>query len=154
MKNKLFTPCFLALTCFLFCNSINTKIKKPPLLSTIDSLQGKWMWVLDSNFLIVINGNESVEKSVSKLDTAYNTIETCKLYFSDTLYYGWRNQNYEDLIIDTTKKSGKYLIQFYPKDSNYYCYKISRIRYSSIDTTFSITDLFQKRKTINFIKIP
>jgi hypothetical protein len=156
MKSTLF---IISIIYFLnvFCSNtstVNLKNKKmPPPHTALDSLQGKWKWVLDTDRTCIVTGKTFTDIYVSS-DTSYNytSNETFKIYFSDTVVDFHRDFTFAEVSVDTTKTTGNYLVLVSQNDSTINCYNFGNVYYYNTDTFFTITDVFAKRKTIVFQK--
>lgn len=131
-------------------NNSNKIIRKPINITTIDSLQGYWQLQIKPN--ISCNIYQSNFQYMDSFGSFYN-ITSSKIYFSDTIVNRRHEYLFNQIQIDTTKKTGSYLILVYPSDSTVDCYKFGGFNYDLIDTTFSITDVWDKHRTLNFKKV-
>jgi hypothetical protein len=153
MKKVLFTFPTIIFFIFFCCSSSINKFKFPPTHSALDSLQGKWKWVLDTDRTCIVTGKTFTDIYVSS-DTSYNytSNETFKIYFSDTVVDFHRDFTFAEVSVDTTKTTGNYLVLVSQNDSTINCYNFGNVYYYNADTFFTITDVFAKRKTIVFQK--
>jgi hypothetical protein len=140
----------------LFCNCVsNTEPKKytkfaPPLPTTLDSLQGTWKCLRDTTVTVIINGRIFTEITV---DSGFIDSQIYKMYFSDVAIDEYHQHTFDEISIDTSKLSGKYLVNVSLKDSSIECYKFGNIGFSATDTIFSMSDIWAKRNNVNFKKI-
>ena len=125
---------------------------KLPYKTTLDSLQGKWKWVLDTEYTCVIAGNIFNDKYMAS-DLSYSYDNKFRIFFSDTSVDARRDYTINQVQIDTLKTSGNYMVLVSLADSSIDCYRFGGILYNNNDTTFIITDVFAKRKTCVFKKI-
>lgn len=135
-----------------YSNSLNKsfKYKKTVNYSTaVDSLQGNWSLVI----------NPKVACSISQvrffyMDSSSNTLysHASLIYFSDTIIDRWHELSFNEVNIDTSRKTGEYMVLVSQIDSSISCYKFEPVYYNNKDTFFSITDVWNKRKTLNFRK--
>ena len=104
-----------------------------PPLSTLDSLQGKWINEDDSLNVVIINGRYWNEQYNDPNNLISNTY---RLYFSDTLVNS--QQSFSSISIDTTALTGQYIL-FASPDHSIDCYYLNGFYHDNIDTTFSIS---------------
>lgn len=156
MKNTLLllsTVFFLNVFCSNTSNA-NLKNKKIPPNTTFDSLQGKWKWVLDTDHICIINGRTYSDIYMSS-DTSYKYTGrgAFKIYFSDTIVNRFQEYTFQQVVIDTAKVSGDYMILVSPNDSLIESYEFGPVYYDNTYTFFTLTDVFSKRKTIVYQKM-
>lgn len=137
-----------------YSNSSSTKEhlnkKQPYSNELIDSLQGTWKCLRDTTVTITINGRTFKEITS---DSGFTDIKIYTMYFSDVVIDEYHEHTFDEVGIDTSKLSGTYLVNVSAKDNSIECYKFGHITYSSNDTIFSMTDVWAKRKNVNFKKI-
>ena len=132
-----------------FCNSIyensyhNLKAKNPP-TTTLDSLQGSWVSIDDSLNKVIISGRLYTEFYAD----SDSTREYFRIYFSDTLVD--INLAFNNIQIDTTQVSGKYIITKSISDNSFWCYTLNGFRYIDNGVSFSISDTWAHHKPTVF----
>ena len=117
-----------------FCSIKNKKITNsyvspPP--TTLDSLQGIWISTKDSLWQITITGR-IMDDFYKNLDSTHKYY---RIYFSDTLVDG-DTYKFNQVSVDTTAKTGIYMIAVSTKDLTIDCYK-----FGGIDQSDGITYL-------------
>ncbi len=103
-----------------------------PPLSTLDSLQGKWINEDDSLNVVIINGrywNEQYNDNVQPINKFY------RIYFSDTAV---QTNNFLNASFDTTALSGNYIVTVKESDNSMECWQMNGVYINNSDTTFSI----------------
>ena len=138
--------------CSFIClgHSPNQEVKfKKPIKTAIDSLQGYWHLQINPNITCNISRSNFIYKDSSN---GYYFSDTSNIYFSDTIVNEHHDFTINEIQIDANKKTGAFLILVSLKDSMVDCYKYDGVFYDRIDTIFSITDVWNKRKTLNFKK--
>jgi hypothetical protein len=135
-----------------FCGNSKRKdnYKFPPSYNAIDSLQGTWKCLRDTTVTVIINGRIFTEITV---DSGFIDSQIYKMYFSDVAIDEYHQHTFDEISIDTSKLSGKYLVNVSLKDSSIECYKFGNIGLSATDTIFSMSDIWAKRNNVNFKKI-
>ena len=112
--------------------------------TTLDSLQGTWVSIDDSLNKVIISGRLYTEFYAD----SDSTREYFRIYFSDTLVD--INLAFNDIQIDTTQLSGKYIITKSISDNSFWCYALNGFNYINNGVSFSISDTWAHHKPTVF----
>ncbi len=113
----------------------------------LDSLQGKWINVEDRYWRWEFKGR--------KMDDYY-TAENIKVHEVYDVYFFDQemnpDSNFYHYNIDTSAKSGRYMIAKSRKDSGFWCYEINGF-FKDKHLNLSVSDTWSKYRTFRFRKV-
>jgi hypothetical protein len=135
----------------VYKNKQNTVLIPQVVTTTLDSLQGNWKSLVDSTLTLSIEGRYYIEKTNDSLEINEKIYLT---YFSDTLVDEFHQFTFDQVVIDTTKKSGKFLVNISTDDNTIECFTFNGFSSRPEGLVFSIKDVWAKRKNANFLKVP